>query len=282
MANRFWVGGTGTWNASNTANWAATTGGAGGQSVPGSADLVTIDSNSGSGTITINSTIDILSLTFNTANNIILDFSVNNNNVTIRSQFACTGTSVRTLKMGSGVWTFNYSSGNATLWNFVTNTNLTFDAGQSTIKFTYGGTGIHTFAGGGLTYYTFEIARGSSTAQTIITGSNTFANFIDNTSTAAHTISFTAATTTSFYNFNVRGNAGALVAINRSGATNPILAKVGRGIICYCDYITLGTITGSPSNTWYMGANSLIGSSTGFIATDAPSSRSLLGAGGVG
>lgn len=53
MANRFWVGGTGTWDASNTTNWSATSGGAGGASVPTASDYVTINSSSGGGTVTL-------------------------------------------------------------------------------------------------------------------------------------------------------------------------------------------------------------------------------------
>lgn len=52
MADRYWVGGTGTWDATSTANWSATSGGAGGASAPTSADNVIIDANSGTGTIT--------------------------------------------------------------------------------------------------------------------------------------------------------------------------------------------------------------------------------------
>lgn len=55
MANRFWVGGTGTWDAVNTANWSATSGGAGGASVPTAVDYVLIDASSGGGTITLDS-----------------------------------------------------------------------------------------------------------------------------------------------------------------------------------------------------------------------------------
>jgi len=52
MAARFWVtGGTGNWNS--TTNWSATTGGSSGASVPGSADTATFDASSGSGTITL-------------------------------------------------------------------------------------------------------------------------------------------------------------------------------------------------------------------------------------
>lgn len=49
MADRYWVGGTGTWSNSNTANWSATSGGAGGASVPTAADNVFFDAGSDSG-----------------------------------------------------------------------------------------------------------------------------------------------------------------------------------------------------------------------------------------
>lgn len=56
MANRYWVGGTGTWDGSDTSHWSASSGGASGASVPTSADNVFINSSSGfgsGGTITI-------------------------------------------------------------------------------------------------------------------------------------------------------------------------------------------------------------------------------------
>lgn len=64
MAARFWVtGGTGDWNS--TTNWSATTGGASGASVPGSADTAAFDASSGSGTATldISPTIQTLTMT---------------------------------------------------------------------------------------------------------------------------------------------------------------------------------------------------------------------------
>jgi hypothetical protein len=54
MADRYWVGGTGTWNSSNTANWSATSGGAGGASVPGGSDDVFFDSASNATSYTVN------------------------------------------------------------------------------------------------------------------------------------------------------------------------------------------------------------------------------------
>lgn len=46
MADRYWVGGTGTWDATTTTNWSATSGGAGGASAPTSVDNVIFDSAS--------------------------------------------------------------------------------------------------------------------------------------------------------------------------------------------------------------------------------------------
>lgn len=53
MANRYWVGGTATWDAVNTANWSASSGGASGASVPGAADVAFFDANSGAAVVTL-------------------------------------------------------------------------------------------------------------------------------------------------------------------------------------------------------------------------------------
>mgnify|MGYP003704231273 CR=1 FL=1 len=52
MANRYWVGGTGTWDTSSTTNWSTSSNGSSGASAPTSADDVFIDTSSGTGTIT--------------------------------------------------------------------------------------------------------------------------------------------------------------------------------------------------------------------------------------
>jgi hypothetical protein len=62
MAARFWVtGGTGNWNS--TTNWSATSGGASGASVPGSADTAEFDASSGAGTATLDISPTIQTLT---------------------------------------------------------------------------------------------------------------------------------------------------------------------------------------------------------------------------
>ena len=50
---RFWVGGSGTWNASSTTHWATSSGGTGGASVPTSTDDVTFDGNSNATAYTV-------------------------------------------------------------------------------------------------------------------------------------------------------------------------------------------------------------------------------------
>lgn len=76
MASRYWVGGTGTWDTTTTTHWAATSGGAGGASVPVATDAVFLDANSGGGTVTLaqNVTQTIISLSGFTGT---LDFSSN-------------------------------------------------------------------------------------------------------------------------------------------------------------------------------------------------------------
>lgn len=52
-ASRYWVGGTASWDGTAGTKWAATSGGAGGSSIPTSSDDVFLDGSSGSGTVTI-------------------------------------------------------------------------------------------------------------------------------------------------------------------------------------------------------------------------------------
>jgi len=53
MADRYWVGGTNTWNGTAGTKWATTSGGAGGAAVPTSSDDVFFDANSGVVTVTV-------------------------------------------------------------------------------------------------------------------------------------------------------------------------------------------------------------------------------------
>ena len=60
MANRYWVGGSGAWDNTNTTNWSASSGGSGGASVPTSTDNVFFDSNSSGSSYTVSlGTVDL-------------------------------------------------------------------------------------------------------------------------------------------------------------------------------------------------------------------------------
>jgi len=167
MANRYWVGGSGTWDASSTANWSTSTGGSSGASAPVSVDNVFFDANSGTGTCTTaaGSTCNVLNAGSSTvtlalgANHTCVgaigftlgsislnDFimtcaSVNSSNAGVRSiNF---GTSGKIILTGNG----------ATIWNFNNSTNFSV-SGTSFVEANYSGsTGTRVFrpgaAGGG-------------------------------------------------------------------------------------------------------------------------------------
>lgn len=62
MANRYWRGGSGTWTTTNTANWSATSGGAGGASVPTLNDSIFFD-QAGTYTVTPSGALNCLDFT---------------------------------------------------------------------------------------------------------------------------------------------------------------------------------------------------------------------------
>ncbi|MGY3443704.1 hypothetical protein [Bradyrhizobium sp. USDA 4473] len=140
-ASRFWVGGTGTWDLSATTHWASSTGGSSGASAPGSADAVTFDGSSGGGTVTPNfgGTGTFQSIVWGGFSSGTIDFSVNNNNVTLSaSSFALNGngTATRTFRMGNGTWSLTTTtSGVTAVWAINQSTGLTFNANGSTIVF---------------------------------------------------------------------------------------------------------------------------------------------------
>jgi hypothetical protein len=124
MASRFWVGGTGTWDGTDTSHWAATTGGASGASAPVGGDVVTFDANSGAAaTVTVAATAAAATVTLNKSDLTLLHGAANTT--------WCTGTFTLT----SGIW--NTGGFNLTLGLFSSNTPAqTITMGASTITVT--------------------------------------------------------------------------------------------------------------------------------------------------
>jgi hypothetical protein len=252
MADRYWVGGNGTWDATTTTNWSATSGGAGGASAPTSADnvffnsasnatsyAVTVGTNAAaldvsivgpaSGTATITSAAtSIISVygswtnaatgvAFSATANAVINFFATTTGKTITTNNVSLSQNTISLASSTGGWTlgsaltlsqsFNASAGTFSTGNFnmsinvlgvssttvrsislgsstitlggsagpmnaTTTTNLTFNAGTSTIVLTNASA---TFIGGGLTY---NIVQFTSTAASLhtISGVNTFAS----------------------------------------------------------------------------------------------------------
>ena len=182
MASRYWVGGTGTWDASSTTNWASSSGGAAGASAPVAADSVFFDANSGSGTV---STSGNLAVNYVTVNSASITLSLGGN-LTVTNVFTLTtgsvalndkiitalaiqsigSTSTRsiTVTTGKAVCTGN----SANVWIFDNATNLTCST-DLTVEFTYAGsTGTRSIVHGdtGATESntpSFSITAGSDT-----------------------------------------------------------------------------------------------------------------------
>lgn len=257
MPDRYWVGGTGDWNGTAGTKWSATPGGAGGASVPTTADDVFFDVASGAGTVTIaagnlgarsinctgftgtistgaaitvagsitlsaamtlagsrdnavtitgsgtlttagktfnrivingagiivglgdplavgggifNSSITLTSGTFNTNNHNIVCNGTNGS-----AGISITGTLAKAMNLGSSTVTIAASGGEGTSAFNANITNLTFNAGTSTLIFT----GFTDFFGAGLVYHNVSLVPSSAAATVInITGQNTFNNLV--------------------------------------------------------------------------------------------------------
>lgn len=104
-------------------------------------------------------------------------FDTGNYTVTIQN-FSAFGTNTRSITLGSS--TVNLSS----TWNCSSSTNLTLNAGTSTITVTVPVNSNGTFAGGSLTYYNVVIAYNPNFG-TLVSGTNTYNNFTINSPTAA-------------------------------------------------------------------------------------------------
>jgi len=158
----YWVGGTGTWSATNTGNWANTSGGSGvGILPPAPTETATFDASSGTGTVTLTGTTDATtaacgilasasnSLTFAGTGNLLMSFAgsgsltlastnVWSNTGLITMNGLTTSVSTSTVSMASSI-TYNATGGTLTL-----STNLTLGT-AATFTLTRGTLSLSTF-----------------------------------------------------------------------------------------------------------------------------------------
>jgi hypothetical protein len=149
------------------------------------------------------------------------------------SEFNSSGSTVRTVALGSGTWTI---LGSSTAWNTATSTNLTV-TGTGTISLT--SASAKTFAGGGISYTNITLNQGGAGTLTI-SGNNTFANITNTYSaTGATTIAF-GTTTQRVGSFTATGEAGRVLTLTGTSASSPCtLVHTGSGTAADVDYLTI-------------------------------------------
>ncbi|KKR26672.1 MAG: hypothetical protein UT57_C0029G0011 [Microgenomates group bacterium GW2011_GWC1_39_7] len=168
---RYWVGGSGTWDASDTTHWSASSGGAGGASVPTSSDDAIFDANSGTTTCTLSGVIQCANFDASATSLLIFTGTTNTFSVygnftlksgmtwshsgTIKLAATTTGKTFTTAAVSlSAIVTFGTggAGGGWTLQDAITCTksitlaNGTLDTNNQNITCTTGGTGFFGFS----------------------------------------------------------------------------------------------------------------------------------------
>jgi hypothetical protein len=159
-----------------------------------------------------------------------------------------------------------------TVWNMTTATGANLIAANSNIDLTDTTTTARTFAGGGLTYNNLDIGGATGTSTTTFTGNNTFVGALTSTKTVAHTVQFTAGTTTTVGGFTISGTEGNIVTITSPTTAQHNLVLTGGGNVDAVDYLDISYSNASPAvDTWYPGLNSInSGDNTGWMFPAPP------------
>ena len=293
MANRYWVGGSGTWNTTNTANWSATSGGASGASVPTAADSAFLDAASGAAVVTLGANVSVLRLLLNNVFTGTLAFngfkvSIAGNNATVFSGSiygSVTGTPVvdltysgatgtRTITTYSlteaGVFTFNVTAGTDIIAGAQRDKDLNFTG----------------FAGSFEIGTTARIIYGSLTlsAGMSVTGNTATLTFGATSGTVTHT--FNSKTLDCPVTFNAPGSTQVLSDALTVGATRTL--RLTAGTIQFKSGATssAGTfaISGSPSvtlNATTGGSAATISQTTGTVDASNATIQDITATGGA-
>ena len=245
MAIRYWVGGSGTWDATTTTNWSDTSGGAGGQSVPTSGDDVVFDVNSGTGIAVTCSSATCANLTGTLLNGSISGTLTSYGGVTIGSSATVSsltltllGTGSNAINISNSIFTLTLNSAGGTYslagaftatvlniqsGNFVTNNYYVFVGsfnviGTSTSSVTLGSSTVDTStvtfsAGSNFTFNAGTSLIGPSSLSTNLTinttnPTSTARTFYDITSTSSLTLTGlnTFRNVTVEFNITIRDN----------------------------------------------------------------------------
>ena len=239
MATKYWVGGSGTWDATTTTNWAITTGGAGGTAAPTNADTVIFDSNSGTAaTVTV------------VTGAVSLTTSVNKSDLNLSLSSSCT--------LCTPAGTFTFYSGTLTLNNNILSTGV-FSSNNSNIRAISFGTG--------------SIALTSTTAATLVldmsiatncTFSGTGGFTRNQAATASMQLGTSGVAPTSPPNLTVNAGASALtLAISSTGCYFNNLIFTGSTCTVTASLLSLsGNLTLATGGTYTAVVPTFVGSGT--------------------
>lgn len=276
MADRYWVGGTGTWT--DTAHWSSTSGGASGASVPTSTDNVFFDANSGTGTVTCASgscsdftATTVGTMSFSGANSVY--GSVNIGGSGTFTSWAVTylaTTTGKTINTGGktvssaifngvgGEWTLsnNFTCSSYILPNAGTFTTNNFNVSCSTFEST--GSSVRTINFGSSTVTTTGFSQGFA-----FTGSNLTINA--GTSTLRPQSKFDAGTGYTFYNVTFLATSSSLIVRGANTYNDLTLGSPASDGEMYCSFNANQTINGTFNATGSTGIRRIFLYPEGYI-----------------
>jgi len=255
-----WINGTGiTLSGTGTLSFAGRTT----QQITSSAKTFTqpITINSPSGSVTLQDALLTTGIA-TTLTNGTLD--LNGKTLTVGTRFT-TATGTKNLTFNGG--TLVCPNANTTSFNNAVPTGFTTTAGTGTGTISMTAATAKTFVGGGSTF-NCTLNQGGAGALTI-TGANTFSNITNTVQPAS--VLFTAATTSTFTNFNLSGTSGNLITIGSVTAASHTLSKAsGTVSVSFCS-ISYSSATGGA--TWEaLTTNGNVdgGNNSGWIFTTPP------------
>jgi len=192
-------------------------------------------------------------------------FNANDYNVTC-FQFVSSGSTVRTVTMGAGLWTLG---GASIVWNTGTITNLTFNKDTADILLSNTSTSGRNFLAGALSYNKLTIGGATGVSITTIDSNGASVTELASTKTVAHTIRFQSNFGT-IGTWSVTGTPGNVVTVGSSVVTtrrNFTLSNITSGI----DYLSVRDIGILTANRFYVGVNSTDGGNNSNVYfTDPP------------
>jgi len=182
--------------------------------------------------------------------------------------FSSSNTNVRSLTLGSSNITI--TGGSTTCWDFTTATNLTFNAGTSTITFT--GTGFAILNGTGKTFYDVVFTGGGNA---YIRGGNTYHSLSITGLDTELTLPSGATNTTG--TITLSGTAGHLNTLDSSTPGSQATLSVASGTVS-ADYITIKDSNAIGGAAFVPGDNAVDGgNNSGWRFSDKSNTMLLMG-----